>query len=70
MSESEEVSVRLERALIEGIDNYASGERQGLSRADAVRLIVQDWLRSNGLLRYPEQEEGTRPEDLSSANDG
>lgn len=69
-ADAEEVCVRLERALIDGIDKYASGERDALARPEAVRRIVQDWLRTNGLLRHPERQQRTRPEDLSSANDG
>ena len=70
MPDSEEVRVNLERALIEGVEKFMAGEREALTRPEAVRRIVQDWLREKGMLRYAEQDEGTRPEDLSSANDG
>mgnify|MGYP000032396575 CR=1 FL=1 len=67
---SEEMSVHLESTLLDGVDAYAAGEKDRPSRAEAVRRIVHDWLRAKGYLRASEREEGTRPEDLSSANDG
>ncbi|GAB4350674.1 MAG: hypothetical protein Kow0026_07120 [Oricola sp.] len=65
----EELSVPLERALLDGLDAWAAGEKGAPSRAEAVRRILHDWLRAKGYLRISEREEGTRPEDLSSAND-
>lgn len=67
---SAEISVRLDEALLGGLDAYAASERDMPSREEAVRRILHDWLRSHRHLRAGEQEEGTRPEDLSSANDG
>lgn len=67
---SDDITLHLERKLLDGIDVYASREKDAPSRAEAVRRIVHDWLRAKGYLRMSEREEGTRPEDLSSANDG
>lgn len=69
-ADSEEISVRLERSLLDGLDAWASGEKDTPSLSEAVRRIVHDSLRAKGFLRMSEREEGTRPEDLSSANDG
>ena len=67
---AEEISVRLEGTLLDGIDAWASREKDTPSREEAVRRIVHDWLRAKGYLRMSEREQGTRPEDLSSVNDG
>ncbi|QKV20138.1 hypothetical protein [Oricola thermophila] len=64
-----EITLRLERALLDGIDAYSATENGITSRDEAVRRIVHDWLRAKGYLRISEREQGTRPQDLTSEND-
>ncbi|MFZ2099094.1 MAG: hypothetical protein WAU86_00850 [Oricola sp.] len=66
----ENLSVELESMLLAGLDAYASAQGDAPSRAEAARRILREALRAQGYLRFYEREEGTKPEDLSSANDG
>lgn len=68
--ESEDVTVTMERELLDALDAWAAVETAAASRAEAVRHILRDWLREHGHLPSPDGEQGTRPEDLTSENDG
>ncbi len=67
--DAEKVSVAFERDLLSGIDAYAAAQKDKPSRADAVQRILREWLQAHGFVRSSTLEEGTRPEDLNSAND-
>lgn len=55
--------------LVAAIDNYRSRTKRHMTREEAVRRIIEDWAtEKNYLLEH--NADGTRPEDLSSANDG
>ena len=61
-------AIRLSPELRQAIDMWASGlpERR-LSRSEAVRHILTQWLRERG---YLGAVKGLRPSELTSENDG
>lgn len=61
------LSVHLPPHLIKAIDDYAAGEAIG-SRQQAIVVLLAKALEGSGHLDHVPQE-GTRPEDLTTAND-
>lgn len=61
------VGVRIEPELLSALDKLVD-QQGGITRPEAIRLILKDWLTGNQLL--PADQEGTRPEDLNASNDG
>lgn len=41
----------LTRDLLKGLDSFIAQHDPSLSRADALKMVVQDWLIANGHLR-------------------
>lgn len=65
--DSERVDTRLPRAILDGIDAFASQQQDHPARPEAVRRIVRDWLAERGYLAS--DQEGMRPENLNASND-
>ena len=66
--DSEEVRARMHRPLISALDAFAADQPEPVpSRAEVIRRIVADHLRSKGYLK---PSEGLRPDQLTTENDG
>lgn len=68
--DAEDVIATLPRDVLNGLDAFVASNSGEASRSQAIRRILREWLQAQGFMRDPEAVEGTRPEDLSSANDG
>jgi hypothetical protein len=69
-SGTEEVCTTLPADVLNGLDALVAARPETVSRGEAVRHILREWLQARGYMRDPEAVEGVKPEDLSSANDG
>ena len=56
--DSEELRSRVERKVLDGLDAYVAAEAQVGTRAQAVRIILADWLGGHGFLKHREGQEG------------
>lgn len=59
----------LPQRLLDALDQWRSEQAPPIDRDDAVRQILEDWLIGHGYLPH-DPDEGAKPEDLNSSNDG
>jgi phosphohistidine phosphatase SixA len=62
--------VRLAQHAEAALDAAADNERDVTSRSELVGRIVTEWLTANGYLRNAYSDQGLRPDELNSENDG
>ncbi|MCI5076334.1 hypothetical protein [Oricola sp.] len=65
---SQDLTITLDSKLKDGLHSYVAAEPTIRTPSDAVTQILREWLRERGY--FHPGVEGTRPEDLTSANDG
>ena len=66
--DSEVAAGDLDQDLLKAIDAFARDQRDGPSRPEAIRRILRNCLTERGYMHG--QDEGRRPDELNSANDG
>lgn len=64
------IMVRVHPHLLAALDAFRAGQVGDLSRPEAVRLLVSDGLKAGGHLIAADADEGIRPDQLNSENDG
>jgi hypothetical protein len=64
-----EIVVRLSGDLLRALDRFAEEHGGREDRSQALMSALREWAHEKGYLSEP-GDEGLRPEDLSSANDG
>ena len=66
------VTVRVPPELLAALDSYSTHADGNPGRPETVRRIMRDWLMANGYLRpgHVEEDEGLRPDQLTTENDG
>jgi hypothetical protein len=69
LDKDNEVTVRLPADLARALDRFIEGRDGRETRAHAAVAALREWAHERGYLSEP-GDEGLRPEDLSSANDG
>jgi ABC-type ATPase with predicted acetyltransferase domain len=63
------VGFRAGDELTAALDN-AAAEQDAPSRSELIRRIVVEWLKDRGYLRNAQSDQGLRPDQLNSENDG
>lgn len=48
--DSDQVNIRLVRGDLDAIDAFAAEQADSLTRPEAIRRIIRDWLQANGYL--------------------
>ena len=56
--DSELVRSRLGRPVLDGLDAFAAAKPDVGTRAEAVRVILADWLTGHGYLKHRDDPEG------------
>jgi hypothetical protein len=51
------------------MDAFVAAQRDAPSRAETIRRILHEWLSAKGCMLPPGASCGTKPEELSPAND-
>ena len=62
--------VHLAHQVEAALDAAICSERHGSSRSELMGRIVIEWLTAKGYLRNAESDQGLRPDELNSENDG
>ena len=62
------IGVRIAPDLLAALDSFRATHDDSVSRSEAIRRLVSDGLKAGGHLRV--EDEGIRPDQLNSANDG
>jgi len=62
--------VHLTHQVEAALDAATGSERDGSSRSELIRRIVTEWLTAKGYLRNAQSDQGLRPDELNSENDG
>ena len=62
--------VHLTHHVEAALDAAIRSERDGSSRSELIRRIVTEWLTAKGYLRNAQSDQGLRPDELNSENDG
>lgn len=64
------VGVRMPPDLLEALDRFARDDGRSLSRPEALRVAFREWAKAKGLISKGPRDEGKRPDELTSDNDG
>lgn len=64
------VGVRLAPELVAALDRFIGEEMPGTSRPEALRVAFRQWALGRGYLAPFPPDEGKRPSELNSDNDG
>ena len=64
------VGVRMAPDLIAALDRFIADEAPGMSRPEALRMVFRRWAEQEGLINRQPPDEGKRPSELNSDNDG
>lgn len=64
------IGVRMAPELLAALDRFIAEELPGTSRPEALRVAFRQWAQGKGLLPYLPLDEGKRPSELNSDNDG
>lgn len=60
--------IGFDQVTLDAVEAFRREQTPIPNQSEAIRLILTNWLQSNGYL--PSDQEGTRPEDLNASNDG
>ncbi len=64
------IGVRMPPELIAALDRFIRDEAPEASRPEALRTIFRQWAEGRGYLPLLPPDEGRRPSELNSDNDG
>lgn len=64
------VGVRMPPDLLAALDRFIGEDGRSLSRPEALRIAFREWATARGMVRHGRLDEGRRPEELTSDNDG
>lgn len=64
------VGVRMPPDLLEALDRFARDDGRSLTRPEALRVAFREWASGRGLIAAGPRDEGKRPDELTSDNDG
>ncbi|PPE79658.1 hypothetical protein C3941_11180 [Kaistia algarum] len=62
--------MRMAPDLLGALDRFAAEGGRSLSRPEALRIAFREFALARGYIRPASSDEGTRPYDLTSDNDG
>lgn len=64
------VGVRMPPDLLDALDRFALVDGRSLSRPEALRVAFREWATGRGYIKAGPPDEGKRPDELTSDNDG
>lgn len=64
------IGVRMPSELVAALDRFVLEEKPSMSRPEALRIAFKEWATGRGYLPSPRPDEGKKPYELNSDNDG
>ncbi len=55
--DTEELRARVNRSLLNALDGWIAAQPEPMTRAEAVRFALRDWLKSQGVIKVPNDRE-------------